>query len=228
MSITEQVPLPFREKGQWGGKRDGAGRKKTGKRKELPHRSRPKLASRHPVHVTLRLLPGLESLRTKSKVLAVRAAMRAAKVQAGFRLVQFTIQGNHLHLLIEAKDAASMSRGVQALEIRIARAFNRLSGRHGRVFADRFHSRVLKTPKEVRTCLAYVLLNSNRHASMANGRLDPCASGRYFDGWKVAPEAPPLLGDEHEGSPVTGPGTWLLEVGWRCHGLLRPTEVPKG
>jgi REP element-mobilizing transposase RayT len=225
---TMQLDLPLPAKAKWGGARKGAGRKPSGKKAMLAHRARPSLASRHPVHVTLRLLPGLESLRTKNKVLAIRAAMRAAKVGAGFRLVHFTIQGNHLHLLVEAKDSASLSRGVAALEIRIARTFNRLCERSGRVFADRFHARALKTPKEVRACLAYVLLNSNRHAAKANDRLDPCASGLHFDGWKTVPVDPPKLGDEDADPPVTPAGTWLLAVGWRTHGLLRPSEVPKG
>jgi REP element-mobilizing transposase RayT len=226
---TRQLTLPLQLKAKWGGARKGAGRKPKGAKAMLPHRSRPVLASRHPVHVTLRLLPGLESMRTKKKVLAVRAAMRAANDRGGFRLVHFTIQGNHLHLIIEAKDAASMSRGVQALEIRIARSFNRLSNkRKGRVFSDRFHSRALKTPKEVRACLAYVLLNSNRHSANANDRLDPCASGRHFDGWLTPPRAAPLLGDEDDNPPVTTAGTWLLAIGWQEHGLLRPNEVSRG
>jgi REP element-mobilizing transposase RayT len=223
-----QLTLPLHLKAKWGGARKGAGRKPMGAKAMLPHRSRPALASRHPVHVTLRLLPGLQSLRTKKKVLAIRGTIRAANTGTGFRVVHFTIQGNHLHLIIEAKDTASMSRGVQALEIRIARSFNRLCERKGRVFADRFHSRVLKTPKEVRACLAYVLLNSNRHAAKANARLDPCASGLYFDGWKAPPKAPPIVGDEGDDPPVVSAGTWLLAIGWRAHGLLRSNEVPKG
>jgi putative transposase len=55
----------------------------------------------------------------------------------GCRVVHFTVQSNHLHVIAEARDAMALARGVQALSIRIARAVNRVLGRRGPVFADR-------------------------------------------------------------------------------------------
>jgi hypothetical protein len=136
------------------------------------------------------------------------------------------VQTNHLHLLVEAKDRQSLSRGLQGLFIRVAKALNRLWGRKGTVFADRYHDHILRTPREVREALAYVLNNAHRHGrrTLYRGRVGPDAygSGPWFDGWK---ERFTLRGGEGPRS-VAAPRTWLLSVGWRRHGLIRLEEVP--
>ena len=109
---------------------------------------------------------------------------------------------------------------------RLARAVNRVFGRHGPVLLERFHSRVLRTPLEVRRVLAYVLLNARRHAGRPErvGRVDPASSGRWFDGWRRVPSSE-KRGDVGT-APVAAPRTWLLRVGWRKHGLIDPDERP--
>ena len=111
---------------------------------------------------------------------------------------------------------------------------NRIAKRSGPVLADRYHLRLLPTPKEVRNALRYVLLNARRHAAAAHAaitktvRLDPASSARWFDGWKR--KADLTDGDESAASlpypPVAKARTWLLATGWRRHGLLDPGDVP--
>src|SRR5262249_37147987 len=124
-------------------------------------------------------------------------------------------------------DASSLARGMMALGARIARALNRTFGRRGRVLAERFYARILRTPREVRNALAYVLLNSRRHArrGWSGLRVDPASSGQWFDGWRWQP----LLHHANVSAmPVTRPRTWLLAIGWRRHGLIDPDEIPGG
>ena len=52
---------------------------------------------------------------------------------------------------------------MQGLAIRLARSLNRLAGRTGKVFSDRFHSLVLKTLREVANAIRYVLENFRHH-----------------------------------------------------------------
>jgi putative transposase len=125
---------------------------------------------------------------------------------------------------------------MQGLTIRLAKRLNRLFERNGRVFADRFHARPLKTPLEVRRALAYVLNNYRRHADGAGPRLplafrDPCSSAAWFDGWDPewthAPPDPRALSDP---LPLVALGvvaarSFLLRRGWRRYGLIRPFEV---
>ncbi len=81
----------------------------------------------------------------------------------GVRVVQFSIQGNHAHLLVEAENTAALARGIQGLSIRIARGMNRLMNRKGRVLADRYHAHVLRTPTEVRRAAHYIRHNYKHH-----------------------------------------------------------------
>jgi REP-associated tyrosine transposase len=202
----------------WGGKRKGAGRKPQSDRPRVSHRPRPTLASRFPVHVTLRLRPNLPSLRRLAVRRVIESAFLAAKDRNGLRLIQYSIQSNHLHLVVEANDRASLSRGLQGLLVRLARGLNRLWGRKGSVFSDRFHAHILRTPREVRAALAYVLLNARKHGIPIVG-LDPYSSGEWFDGWRDARVAdPPEILDLR--TPLSAARTWLLREGWRRHGLI--------
>ena len=129
---------------------------------------------------------------------------------------------NHLHLLVEAESRESLSRGVQGLGIRLARAVNRIAERTGKVFGDRYHARILRTPREVRNALAYVLNNARHHGigRLRSDWIDPYSSGCVFDGWlRSVPSV-------HFEIPVARPRTWLLAMGWRRHGLLDPAMTP--
>jgi hypothetical protein len=188
-----------------------------------------------PAHVTLRLLPGLLSLRTVKAVREIEATFAGGCERSDFRLVHYSLQGNHAHLIVEARDRDALGRGMMAIGSRLARAVNRVMDRHGAVLADRYHVRLLPTPREVRDALRYVLLNARRHASVTarsavramGSLLDPASSARWFDGWKRSvPGAPePLIRSSAE-TPVARARTWLLAIGWRRHGLLDPADVP--
>ena len=214
----------------WGGRRAGAGRKRLPGQHDSPHRARPALLGRHPVHTVLRTLPSVGRLRRRVVYQAVRRALVAIGVNGGFRVVHMSIQHNHLHLLVEANDARALSRGMQRLAILVARAINRSLGRRGLVFTHRYHRTDITTPRQARHALAYVLNNWRRHredqASPAAGtvRLDPYSTAYHFDGWVngealTRPAAEVLL-------PSALPRPWLLRVGWRVHGAIAPSEVP--
>jgi REP element-mobilizing transposase RayT len=142
----------------WGGRREGAGRKVAKRRQGVAHRVRPQHKARHPLHVTLRGIKKLPSLRTQVIFFEMRRAL-ARVSRAWLRLLHFSVQSDHVHLLVEAHDKVSLSRGIGGLAIRLARSINRQLGRRGRVWADRYHARPLPTPREVRHAIVYVLTN---------------------------------------------------------------------
>ncbi|HVS11622.1 MAG TPA: transposase [Planctomycetota bacterium] len=172
------------------------------------------------MHVTARLRAGLPSLRRKNAHRAILSAFEAGAERDGFRLTQYSIQSNHIHVLIEAPNRETLSRGVQGLLIRVARALNRAWPRKGSVFSDRYHDRILRSPKEVRNALAYVLNNAKRHGIFEAG-VDPFTSGLWFDGWR---EAKPSLVP----SILPKARSWLLTLGWRRWGLISLDTVPRG
>jgi len=231
--------LPFRA--QHGGRREGAGRPKV-PGSGVRHVCRTPLHARFPVHITVKLQRGLPRLRQKAEYAALRAAftagchgpktgsrsIRAEGADAAFRLVHYAILNDHLHLLAEAKDRDALSRGIQGLLIRIARKLNKLWQRRGKVFADRHHDRILRTPTETRNALRYVLQNGKKHA--AEGRelavpqaIDTYTSAPWFDGFR---EPIRVRGLEAIVRPVTDARTWMLTIGWRRLGLLSVHELP--
>ena len=218
---VKQLELPLKLRG---GKRRTAGRKRKSVRRRVPHSARVPLSSSTPVHVTVTLCEGLPPLRRQGTRKILNRAFAAGRERFGFRLIHFSIQSNHLHLLAEARDRKALGRGIQGLTVRISRNLNRLWKRKGQVFWDRYHDRVLSTPREVRNALVYVLQNAKKHGARLLGKLDAFASGCWFDGWKRRPRFAGLLPDQVAVAPAR---SWLLKEGWRRHGLIDPSESPR-
>jgi len=230
---TRQAQLTIAYPNTWGGRRAGAGRKRRAPRPRVPHRTRPRLAARFPVHVTVRLLDGLPRLRGFALAKVLRRAFVHGCNRNGFRICEFSIQGNHIHLICEASTREALSRGVQGWKIRVTRGLNRLWHRRGTVFDDRYHAEIIKTPRQTRNTLCYVLQNGRRHHQSLPawaGGIDPYSSAWYFDGWRDnrwrKGLTPPPDDPDAPGPVVAAPRTWLLAVGWRRHGLLAVDEVP--
>ena len=169
----------------------------------------------------MRVKPGLPSLRGLREHAALRAAIVAGCERGGFRLVHYSVQSNHLHLIVEGSCRNALSRGLQGLAIRMARALNRLWRRLGSVFADRYHDRILRSPREVWNALRYVLNNARKHGAWSSRtRPDPLSSSAWFDGWRERSPEPA------ESSPTARAHTWLLRAGWRFHGLISIVAAP--
>jgi REP element-mobilizing transposase RayT len=219
----------YRRRTGRGGPRPGAGRPR-GARPRVLHRERAPVPVDCPVHVTLRVKANLPSLRDGRFVREFRRSLAEACERGDFRVSHYSLQGDHAHLIVEARGKDALARGMKSIGARLARALNRASSRSGPVLDGRYHSRSLRTPREVRRALAYVLLNARRHlakagrATRAAANLDPASSARWFDGWRR--ELSSRLPEARAGCEVARARTWLLRVGWRRHGLVDPGELP--
>jgi REP element-mobilizing transposase RayT len=207
-----------------GGRREGAGRlRRVG---GVAHRVR-SVPATVPMHVTLRLVAGV-SIRKEWLIPIIRTAI-ADSQKDGFRIVEFNVLVNHLHLLTEADGRALHASGMNGLKVRLARRLNRKLRRTGPLFAERYHARALHTPTEVRNALRYVLNNARHHAAEQGTRLDPdwidtYSSGPWFDGWAQPTARAPLL--RSVAKPTASAHSWLLRSGWRRYGLLHIDDVP--
>ena len=173
----------------------------------------------------MHLKQGLANLRRPVEYRVVRTALRRGSLKPGFRLNQFSVQSNHLDLIVEASDRNFLGRGMCGLGTRLARNLNRLWGLRGRVFAERYHSVLLRSPRQVRNALRYVLNNVLRHGGHLTGnRPDPCSSGEWFDGWKDRRARSP----SDARCPVAPARSRLQRLAWRRHGLLQLLESPRG
>jgi len=180
------------------------------------------------VHVTLKVANDIPNLRRARVYAVIRTSLVRGKERFGFRVVQFSVQGNHLHLICEAKSKEALTRGAKGLCVRLARGLNKRLGRSGQVFPERYHARILRSPTEVHRCLVYVLLNARRHAAQQGKTLswdylDPCSSADYFTGW-LGWEIRPASG---RAPPVVSPRTWLLKAGWmQVEGPISSEKLP--
>lgn len=178
------------------------------------------------MHVTLRVSRAVGNLRTKRRFVPIRDGLRASAERFGCRLVHFSVQKNHLHLLVEPHDRRALTRAMKGLQVRLAKSLNKVLRRCGQVFSDRYHAQVLTSPRQVRNAIAYVLLNARKHAWETGTKLparwvDPYSSARWFDGFANAPPS------EADVSRIgCAPARWLLSRGWRRTGLIRLDEIP--
>jgi REP-associated tyrosine transposase len=216
------------------------------------HRVREAFSPRHPLHVTYTVKAEIGRLRRRDKYEAIRRALRNCCARDGFRICQYSVQGNHLHLIIEADDRRSLSRGMQGFGVSVAKQINRLLGRRrGGVFTERYGCTIIKHPKQVRNALAYVLNNWRKHGDAADFpahmNFDPYSSAEYFDGWtfgrrRAEPLALGLISRrsrKHEWDRLTertevdrrpevaAPRTVLLAREWVRYGRISPREVPR-
>ena len=183
------------------------------------------------MHVTLRVRSGVASLRGGALVREWRRSLAEASERGSFRVAHYSLQGDQAHLIVEAQGKDALACGMKSIGARLARAVNRVSGRSGPVLDGRYHHRSLRSPREVRRALAYVLLNARRHLAKSRGisrsakaHLDGASSARWFDGWRS--EVASRLPEEKTVREVAHAHTWLLRVGWRRQGLVDPAEIP--
>src|SRR5690606_12744780 len=223
-----------------GGARVGAGRPRVRPlpegwdpgRKFMPHLRRATINRHRPAHVTVRLCRLVRSLRNGKFHRVVADGILGMRGRPGFRVVHYSVQGDHVHLVVEADSRPALGQGMKGLNVRIARRFNRaVGGRKGRVVADRYHARVLGTPTEVKRALLYVLNNARHHAAQARATypaawLDPYSSAATFDGWRWRDDSPAPPGAAPPPTCTSPAKGWLLTTGWRRRGLLDPGAVP--
>ena len=127
---------------------------------------RREVVRRAPVFVTWAMRGHVWNLRAKRCLREIQRAFLVGR-KSGFQVVHYAVLGNHVHMLVEAEDGRALSRGMQGLAVRVARSLQRVMGKTGSVFKERFHSRVLKTAGDVKRVRLYIANNARRHYGAA-------------------------------------------------------------
>jgi len=223
-----------------GGKRRGAGRPPKGARAGSPHKARPILQARHPVHVTLRAIAAVGSLRRRVTYRAIREATLTTARRERFRIVQLSIQRNHVHLIVEADNKEALAAGMQGFQISAAKHLNAAISkgkpgprRRGTVFPDRYHAEIITSPSQARHALSYVMNNFRKHhedriSPMNEWKIDWFSSAATFPGWAEYGDQAFLWRGPETYDPliVYQPRTWLLKEGWKRTGEISCHAVP--
>jgi REP element-mobilizing transposase RayT len=223
-----------------GGKRRGAGRPPKSSRSSEPHKKRPFLHERYPVHVVLRTVAAVGNLRRRCVYQAIREATLTTARREDFRIVQLSLQRTHVHLIVEAASKQALAAGMQGFQVSAAKHLNAAISkdrpgprRRGTVFPDRYHAEIITSPTQARHTLSYVMNNWRKHEEdraqpMSAWTIDWFSSAAQFPGWVE-------YGDEAflwRGPPtydplfVYQPRTWLLREGWKKVGTVSYREVP--
>ena len=216
----------------WGGRRAGAGRKPKANPGYVRHHRRAKHAKSRPVHITMRARRGLPSFRAQ-RILQMMTKILRNQTELGkvkrkytdvFRVLHFSIQDNHVHVMVEADDARALRSGVSGLVIAFARQLAKLFGRKKlKVWAERFHSREVGSPQDVVNTLNYIFQNYKKHGAVTYGHgiVDRFSSAKQFDGWEQKTLYPTLLDETSfymqgpEPWAPAQPDTWLVSTGWK-------------
>ena len=219
--ITKQLEMEFRAHG---GKRKGAGRRKN-RTGCINHVKRAELNGREPIGITLKLISGLPSIRTPMIMCALARAVRLAR-RFGLKVVHFSVQSNHIHLIVEAASKGTLTRGMRSLTTSLVKAVHRFIGFGfcGRVLKGRYHAHVLKTPTEVKRAIHYVVFNLAKHKNCAPF-VDPFSSVfglNRIESFLGSGEAEKISREILRrpscyatiGDSISEPATYLLRAGW--------------
>jgi putative transposase len=223
-----------------GGRRRGAGRKPKRARAGAPHKRRPEIKSAYALHVVLRVVPAVGSLRRRNLYKALREATIVAAMRERIRIVHISLQRTHIHLLVEAENKQALARGMQGFQISAARNINTMLGdglyrrRRGAVFADRYHLEVITSPTRAHHALGYILCNWRKHGEDQQGLartwlVDPFSSGISFPDWAELEGQAFMwpIRATYEPLMVRRPRSWLLREGWkRCGPPISARDVP--
>jgi len=209
-----------------GGRRKGAGRKssRSDGRSCDPKRRRVRFRGRRAVHVTVRVCGGVPSIRHAPLMRRIRASLLAVKkARRDFGVIHYSVQHDHIHLIVEAQDHEALGRGMKAVGIRVAKAVQAVFGVKGQVFETGHHAQHLMNDLQIYNALRYVLLNTRKHTrGRSRPQVDFFSSMRWFEGFAGAR----MVADRSGEPEVSRPFVRALLSCWRRHGRIDPAYVP--
>jgi REP element-mobilizing transposase RayT len=186
----------------------------------------------------MRTVPAVGSLRRRAMYKAVRDASITAALRERFRLVHVSLQRDHIHMIVEAEHKAALASGMQGFQISVARNINTALGsgerrRCGKVFADRYHVEVIRSPTQAHRTISYVLSNWRKHGEDRAGLpstwlVDPFSSGISFPDWDELQDQSWMwpIRETYDPLVVRRPQSWLLAEGWKLAGPISARSVP--
>jgi REP element-mobilizing transposase RayT len=190
-------------KGMRGGRRPGAGRKRLHS-KGVAHRKRETVNFRHALHVNFKFRT---TIRNKFSLGVLRKAIIKARFH-GLRIIHFSMQSNHIHLILEAHDTEILSKGMRSLTITFAKGLKK-----GSIQIERYHLHVLRSLRETKNAVHYVLFNEQRHSGLKKAYVTPYSSLGSVKDLKALAKAAKMIivkGRERITYGLDSPRSWAL------------------
>lgn len=153
-----------------GGRRQNSGRKRIHS-KGVSHRTRELVTPKTPLHINFKYKAYMRNKYCLK--LLKRAILNARKL--GLRVNHFSLQYDHVHLIVEADSNAILESGMRSITVTIAKGM-----KMGKVQLERYHLHVLRTLRETRNAVLYVLFNRQKHEK-GNSKIDGYTSLIYLE-----------------------------------------------
>ena len=138
------------------------------RKSRIYHQSRPTLPKDRPLHVTIKFdKKKIATLRNKLFYREIRKSFHRLHL-SGVRLIEFSVQKDHIHFLLESANKIVLGKAMRALSISLSKRFSLLLNRKIKALKSRYHLHILNTLKELKNARQYILNNSAKHTSNSN------------------------------------------------------------
>lgn len=128
----------------------------------IRHIRRERLGKPSALHLTIKVRENKADIQNKKILKALHHAIKRARLQR-LKVIHYTLEYNHAHLVVEAADNRILHKGMQAFGISLAKAINKMKQAKGTVYKHRYHFRKLRSRREVKNALQYVWGNGIKH-----------------------------------------------------------------
>ena len=136
----------------------------------IRHVKRFRLKKASSLHLTIKVRENKADIQSKRILKALHHAIKRARLK-GLKVVHYTLEYNHVHLLVESVDNKTLHKGMQAFGITIAKAINKIKRSKGAVYKNRYHLRLISSPRQLKNVLHYIFNNGVKH-KRTNSKID--------------------------------------------------------
>lgn len=128
----------------------------------IRHIARDEIKKLTPLHLTIKIEKDKAGLKNKFILKSLHSSIKKAR-KIGLKIIHYTLEYDHVHLLVETDNKTALARGMQSFGISFSKSINKIKKAQGKVFKTRYHYRKLKTPAEVKNVFNYIFGNSLKH-----------------------------------------------------------------
>lgn len=128
----------------------------------IRHIARDKVTKHTSLHLTIKIERLKAGLRNKDVLKQLHDSIKKAR-KIGLRVIHYTLEFDHVHLLVEVDSNQQLAKGMQSFGISFSKGINKIKAQVGKVFKTRYHFRKLKSPNEIKNVIFYILGNSLKH-----------------------------------------------------------------
>lgn len=136
----------------------------------IRHSSRMKFSKLTSFHLTIKVRENKADIQSKKLLKALHHAIARARLK-NLKVIHYTLEYNHVHLLVETNDHRILHAGMQALGISFSKAINKVKSLKGHVYKHRYHQRKIGSARELKNVLLYIFNNGKKH-KRTNKRID--------------------------------------------------------